>query len=138
MIEHVETSLTELRDGMVGHGVRVEEDGQGGAFVIVDDIEIGDHFAPSCFWIGFHITWADEDADIYPHFIPADVRYVGGGAAPNEHPEGDLPTAMGRGHEMPGFKLPAIQISRRSTHRNAATDSALHKLLRVIEFLRTR
>src|SRR3954447_26170283 len=104
MVEHVEAKLEELRKGMVGHGVRVQEDGDGGAFVIVDDIEIGDHFAPSRTWIGFPIVWADEDADVYPHYIDAGVGYVGAGAAPNEFPDGNLPSAMGRGAEMPGFK----------------------------------
>jgi hypothetical protein len=138
MVEHVETRLKELREGLVGSGVRVLEDGSGGAFVIVDNIEIGDHFAPSRTWIGFHITWADEDADVYPYFIDAGVRYVGDGAAPVEHPSGNLPAAMGRGGQMPGFDLPAITISRRSNRRNPETDSPLQKLLRIIEFLRTR
>jgi len=39
---------------------------------------------------------------------------------------------------MPGFELPAIQVSRRSNHRRAETDSALQKLLRILEFLRSR
>jgi hypothetical protein len=138
MVEHVETSLKDLREGMAGHGVRVEEDENGGAFVIVEDIEIGDHFAPSRSWIGFHITWADEDADVYPHYLDPALRYVGPGAAPNEHPDGNLPTPMGRGGEMPGFKIPAVVVSRRSNNRNPETDSPLHKLLRIIEFLRTR
>jgi hypothetical protein len=39
---------------------------------------------------------------------------------------------------MPGFDLPAIQVSRRSNHRNADTDTAVQKLLRITDFLRTR
>jgi hypothetical protein len=137
MVERVETSLKALQEGMAGHAVRVQEDGSGGAYVIVDDIEIGDHYAPTRSWVGFHVTFA-EDADIYPHFIDPGVRYVGPGPAPNEHPDGNLPTAMSRGQTMPGFELPAIQVSRRSNHRNGETDSPLMKLLRVIEFVRTR
>lgn len=138
MTDHVQARLEELRTGMAGHDVRVQEDENGGAFVIVDGIEIGEQFAPPRSWIGFHITWADEDADVYPHFIDPDVRYVGSGDAPNQHPDGNLPTSMTRGHEMPGFNIPAIQVSRRSNRRNSDTDSPLQKLLRVIEFLRTR
>jgi hypothetical protein len=138
MLEHVEESLQELREGMPGHDVRVLEDGSGGAYVIVDDIEIGEHFAPPRSWIGFHVTFA-EDADVYPHFIDPTVRYVGTPAsAPNQHPDGNLPTAMTRGQQMPGFNDAAIQVSRRSTNRNGDTDSPLMKLLRVIEFLRSR
>lgn len=138
MVEYVETSLKDIRLGMAGHGVRVQEDGSGGAYVIVDDVDIGDHFAPSRSWIGFHLTFA-EDADVYPHFIDPDVRYLGPPeSAPNQHPDGGLPTSMTRGHEMPGVKLAAIQVSRRSNNRNGDTDSPLMKLLRVIEFLKAR
>lgn len=99
---------------------------------------IGPCFDPASSWIGFHIVWTYSDADVYPHFIAAGVRYIGSGPAPNQHPEGNLPIALTRGATMPGFELPAIQVSRRSNHRNAETDSALQKLLRIAEFLRTR
>lgn len=138
MIDHVETGLDLLREGMAGHDVRVMEDGSGGVYVIVEEVDIGDHFMPPRSWIGFHTTWA-EDADVYPHFIDPSVRYVGpSDGAPNAFPDGNLPTAMSHGATMPGFNLPAIQISRRSNHRNAETDTPLMKLLRIVEFLRTR
>lgn len=134
----VEKAVEELIDGAPGT-VQFKEDGDGGAFVLVETIDIGDQFAPRVTWVGFHITWPYPDADVYPHFIDAGVRYVGSCSAPNQHPEGDLPAAMSRGNfEAPGFKLPAIQVSRRSNRRNAETDTALEKLLRIIEFLRTR
>src|SRR2546428_232172 len=75
MIEYVETGLDGLREGTAGRGVRVREDGSGGAYVIVDDIEIGEHFAPRRSWIGFHVTFA-EDAHVYPHFIDPHLQYV--------------------------------------------------------------
>lgn len=138
MVEYVETSLNELRNGMAGQGVRVQEDGSGGAYVIVDDIEIGDHFAPPRSWIGFHVTFS-EDADVYPHFIDPAVRYIGPPeSAPNQQPDGNLPATMSRGQQMPGFNLAAIQVSRRSNNRNGDTDSPLMKLLRVTQFLRSR
>jgi hypothetical protein len=104
----------------------------------VDGVTIGRCFDPGSSWIGFHIAWTYPDSDVYPHFIDADIRYVGSGPVPNQHPGGNLPTALTRGATMPGFELPAIQVSRRSNHRNAETDSALQKLLRIAEFLRTR
>lgn len=134
----VEAAVKELREGAGGADVRVQEDPDGGAFVILDGIHIGDCFAPPVSWIGFQITFPYPDADVYPHFIDPTVRYVGQGEATNQNPVGNLPTAMTRGAMMPGFNLPAIQVSRRSNHRNATSDSALHKLLRIIEFLRSR
>jgi hypothetical protein len=138
MKEAVEKAITDLREGLPDREVRVKPDSDGGAYVIVDGVDIGDCFAPAVTWIGFQITWACPDPDVYPHFIDPGVRYVGQGAAPNGHPDGNLPTAMSRGHVMPGFDLPAIQVSRRSNHRNAETDSPLCKLLRIIDFLKSR
>src|SRR5882724_5723924 len=119
----VEKAVEELIAGSPGAGVRFKEDDDGGAFVLAESIDIGEGFAPSVSWIGFHITWPYPDADVYPHFIDAGVRYVGKREAPNQHPDGNLPTSMTRGSFLaPGFELPAIQISRRSNRRDAETD----------------
>jgi hypothetical protein len=133
----VEKAVQEIREGLPGHSARVLEDGDGGAFVIVDGIDPGKSFSPATTWVGFHITWPYPDADVYPHFVDPELHYSGA-VAPIQHPDGNLPTAMGRGAVMPGFNIPAIQISRRSNHRNARTDSALRKLIRVIVFLQSR
>jgi hypothetical protein len=134
----VARAVEELTAGAPATGVRIQGDPDGGAYVLVDGVHIGAHFSPTASWVGFQITWSYPDADVYPHFIDAAVTYIGDGAAPNEYPEGALPTSITRGAVMPGFDLPAIQVSRRSNRRNADTDSALHKLLRIINFLRSR
>lgn len=134
----VETAIAQLRCGLPGHAIRVKEDNDGGAFVVIDDLGIGANFDPSRSWIGFHITFPYPDADVYPHFLDAAVRYVGSAPTPNTHPDGDLPTPLTRGAQMPGFDLPAIQVSRKSNHRNPDDDTALHKLLRILDFLRHR
>jgi hypothetical protein len=134
----VEAAIKALEVSGIGTGVRFEADSDGGAYVIVDNVAIGSAFEPDAPWMGFHIVWSYPDADVYPHFMDANVRYVGSGPALNQHAEGNLPTSLSRGATMGGFELPAIQISRRSNRRHAGTDSAVQKLLRVIEFLRTR
>jgi hypothetical protein len=131
-------AIEEIERAGVGTKVESLPDPDGGAFVRVHAVQIGDSFDPGHTWIAFQITWGYPDADCYPHFIAHDVKYVGSGAAPNQYPEGNLPAAMSRGARAPGFDLPAIQISRASRRRNAETDSALQKLLRIIEFLRGR
>lgn len=138
MKSEVDRALEELREGAPGSAVRHKKDGSGGAFVLVDGLFIGDCFAPTTSWVGFHVTWSYPEADVYPHFIDAGITYAGHGPAPNEHPEGPLPTSMARGQAAPGLGYPAIQVSRRSNRWNPGTDTALHKLLRVLEFLRTR
>lgn len=134
----VEAAIAEIRTGLPGHEVLVKPDPDGGAFVIVEGLAIGDQFAPPVTWIGFQITWSCPDADTYPHFIDAAVRYVGTNAAPNQYPQGNLPTSLTRGAVMPGFDRPAIQVSRRSPRRDADVDTPLEKLLRVLTFLRSR
>jgi hypothetical protein len=138
MKPEIEQGINELRLGLPGKAVRVKEDPDGGAFVIVEGLCIGSGFEPASSWVGFHMTFPYPDADVYPHFIDPAVRYTGSGPAPNQHPDGNLPTSLSRGTTMSGFEIPAIQVSRRSNRRNADTDTALHKLLRVLEFLRTR
>lgn len=132
MLAAVQTEIHALRAGLPDAEIETKDDGEGGAFVVVRDVPLGYSFEPSRSWIGFHITHACPDADIYPHFIDAAVKYVGGAETPNAHPDGDLPIAMTRGATMPGFELSAIQISRQSRRRNADTDSALRKLVRVL------
>jgi hypothetical protein len=138
MKQEVAEAIKEIERGSVGGTVSWEPDEDGGAYVRVDDVALGQSFSPSRTWIAFHITWAYPDADCYPHFIASEIRYVGKGPSPNEHPGGNLPTSMTRDAVVPGSNTPAIQVSRRSNHRNADTDSALQKLLRVVEFLRSR
>jgi hypothetical protein len=138
MKPEVEKALEELATGLPGAKIESKEDPDGGAFVLLDGIDIGSSFEPASSWIAFHITFSYPDADVYPHFIDQLVKYVGDGPTPNEHPDGNLPNSMTRGATAPGFERPAIQVSRSSKRRNAETDSALQKLLRVIEFLRSR
>ena len=126
-----------IREAFVGHDVHVQEDDSGGACVIVDHIEIGENFAPPRSWVGFHITYV-EDADVYPHFIDPNVKYIGpADRATAPHPDGNLPAAMARAQTMPGFDLPAISISRKTNNRSD-TDTPVAKLYRVIAFLRSR
>jgi len=134
----VGAALAELRDSFSDAEVSVIEDSDGGTFVMVEPVFIGSTFSPSSTWIGFHITFPYPEADVYPHFIGAEVKYVGDGPAPNQHPDGNLPTALSRGQMMPGFEKPAIQISRRTKSVDPETSTAAHKLRRILEFLRTR
>jgi hypothetical protein len=134
MKQAVVDAVKELVEGLPDSTVTAVEDSDGGAFVLVEPIDVGSRFAPSETWVGFHITFSYPEADVYPHFIDAGVKYVGEGPTPNQHPDGDLPTALSRGQALPHFDRAAIQISRRS--KNPGT--ALYKLRRVIDFLKTR
>jgi hypothetical protein len=64
----VQDAVTELRSGLPDSQLRVLDDPDGGAFVVVDAVQIGSNFVPSSSWVGFQITFAYPDSDVYPHF----------------------------------------------------------------------
>src|SRR4051794_16968893 len=102
MKEKVEQAIAELGAAGLGSAIEIKEDPDGGAYVILEGLKIGEVWNPIESWIGFHITFPYPDADVYPHFTAAGLRYIGEGETPNQSPDGDLPMAMTRGATMPG------------------------------------
>jgi len=117
-IEDIRSTFSELR-------IEADPDGSGGAFVTVHDVSLGAPYSQAETWIGFQITFQYPYADVYPHFVRADLSRLDG------RPLGEgLGGAQFRGQ-------PATQISRRSNKLNPATDTAVLKLLKVLQWLRT-
>lgn len=137
MTDAVAQAIAQLGVAFPDCSVTHEEDGDGGAYVIIDGVDIGESFAPRITWIGFRITYPYPESDVYPLFIDATATYHGDRPTPNQHADGNLPVPMTRGAEMPGFKKAAVQVSRRSNRRDANTDTAAHKVLRVLDVLRS-
>lgn len=101
----------------------IKEDGQGGAMVIVDPVPLGEPYAQTDTWVGFHITHLYPQADVYPHHVRRDLARSDGqglGAATSTS------TFAGRD---------SIQLSRRGNRWNAERDTALLKLGRVMDWL---
>jgi hypothetical protein len=133
----VEEAITEIRKHFVGASVLVGPDGQGGACVIVDSVELGASFEQGQTWIGFHITHFCPYADVYPHFIRGDLSrrdksalgqgFSGGHTFP-------LPGVV-TDKSMPGRS--AVQVSRRANRRDAesALETPLIKALKVLRWL---
>jgi len=122
----VSAAVEEIRGAFPQSVVIAQDDGSGGAYVTVEAMSLGDLYVQADSWIGFRITFQYPCADIYPHFVRSDLARKDG------RPLGD---GMGGGHVFLG--RPAVQISRRSNRLNPATDTALLKLLKVLEWLRT-
>ncbi len=104
----------------------IREDGQGGAVLVGRDVRLGGVWEQQSTWVGFRIPFSYPYADIYPHFVRGDLRRSDG-------------AGLGEALSTTTFEeMPAVQISRRSTRRDPAVETALIKLLKVIEWLRTR
>ncbi len=101
----------------------VREDGQGGALVIVEPVPLGPPYVQTSTWIGFHVTHLHPQADIYPHHVRGDLSRRDS-------------AALGSGTSPSSFEgRPSIQLSRRSNRRDAAMDTALLKMQRVVSWL---
>lgn len=122
----VAQAIEEIRCTFEGCGVEVEADGSGGAFVVVTGISLGCPYVQAEIWIGFHITFQYPYADVYPHFTNADLARSNG-------------TGLGEGFGLGSFQgRPAMQISRRSNRLNPQTDTAALKLLKVVQWMKSR
>ena len=131
MTAAVQQAIEEIRAAFPGHKVDVEPDADGGAYVKVHDLVLGDKYEPSVSWLAFRITFQYPFADIYPHFcIPTlkriDGRSLGDGFNLNNQWQTSKATE------------PAILLSRRSNRLNPETDTAALKLAKVLDWIRSR
>ena len=124
MKQDVANAIEELKLAFPSAQVCSREDGSGGAYVIVEDVVIGDRFRPSSTWIGGHITALYPYADIYPLFMGDDVRRVDGVAF-------EAPVTPG----VQFLDRTALQISRRNNHTQNYPQTAVAKFLKVLHFL---
>ena len=117
------------RDGRSSSGAPIEalEDGDGGAYVTIDEVSLaGGPYKQTATWLGFHVTHTCPYADVYPHFVRPDLSRNDG-------------NALGEGMSLGTFRnKPAVQISRRSNKRDAATETAAIKALKVMRWLISR
>lgn len=119
------TAVEQLREQFPDNSMTATSDGTGGVTVILDDITPGSPYVESTTWLGFHITAAYPDADVYPHFVGRLQRTDG------------QPHGLGFA-EVDWHGRPALQLSRRSNQWNRATDTAALKALKVMTWLGSR
>jgi hypothetical protein len=124
--EAVAAALDEIREAFPEAAVSVREDGDGGAFVIVEPLDPGAPYLQRETWVGFHITFQYPFADVYPHFVRSDLVRVDG-------------QVLGEATSPGSFDdRPAIQLSRRSNRLNPNSDTAALKLVKVLAWLSSR
>ncbi len=124
LTDEVRKAIQELRASFADHHVDVEEDGQGGAYVTVHDLDFGARLSPARGWLGFIVGFHYPAADVYPLFGP-----------PLTMADGSTLTGPFQGAKW--RDKPSTQISRRSNARRDEVDTAATKLTKVLEWLRT-
>ncbi len=123
----VREAIEQIARAYSDHDTEVLGEPQGGAWVLVHDLDVGERVVPSRSWIGFGIAFQYPYTDVYPHFLVPDLAFADGRPfAPPLNP----------GQLMPGFNRSATMLSRRSSNWSPATDTALLKLQRILAFLR--
>lgn len=125
MTPSVRTAIEGLKKAFPNCPLTVlSEDGQGGAFVVLEDVELGEKFAPQRTWFGAHLPASLPYADIYPLFIGDNVKRA------------DSAALVGPFSPVPWQNRPAIQVSRRN-NRFQVGHTAASKFVKVIEFVRS-
>lgn len=124
MNQTVATAIHELELAFPSSTVTSRDDGNGGAYVIVESVTIGPKYDPSLTWFGGHIPALYPYADIYPMFIDASVRRTNGMPFTG-------PITSGGQFE----KRPALQVSRINNQTQNYPQKAVAKFLKVQHFL---
>ncbi|MGW3507055.1 hypothetical protein [Streptomyces sp. NPDC000994] len=100
-------------------------DGTGGVYVLIDQVDVGPIYAPSTTWLGFQLSAAYPDADVYPHYTGLLTRSDG-----QRHCDAiQQVTWQGRPDQT------VLQISRRSNRWNPSVDTAVNKAARILAWL---
>ena len=124
--EAVARAIEEIRMTFSEHRVDSVEDGQGGARVTVHDVDYGQQYRPARSWIGFAITFQYDASDCYPHLVDGGLARVDG-----------QPLGAGFGSST-WNGAQATQVSRRSNGWRPGVDTAAGKLIKVLEWIRSR
>lgn len=124
MRAEVASAIEELRRQFSAATLTVREDGQGGAYVIIEPICLGPKYRPEETWFGFQIPAQYPYADIYPVFIAGNVVRANGIA---------FTAPVTPGHQFEG--RPAIQVSRRNSAAQSGAQKVATKILKVVDFL---
>lgn len=126
MKPEVSKAVEQIRRHFAESTVDVKDDGQGGAYVRVNPVDFGPTYTEQTrrTWIAFKIGHDYPFSDVYPHHVRRDLARADGHA----HPAG-----FGNA-SAEGWGMESVQLSRRSNRRDAGLETALLKLLKVIDW----
>ena len=121
MLPEVASAVEELRVNFPDSPVTALDDGEGGAYVLIEDVPVPGGYTVDKTWIGFRVTYLYPNADVYPHFVRPDLTRLDGkqlALSPS--------TFNGR---------PALQLSRRSNRWDPSHDTATLKLQKILAWM---
>jgi hypothetical protein len=121
LLPAVSDAIDEVRANFADQTVVSREDGEGGAYVIVEDVSLTAGYSVDRTWVGFRITFTYPNADVYPHYVRGDLVRLDGRPMPF-----GATSFEGR---------PALQVSRKSNRWDPRTDTAAIKLQKVLAWL---
>ena len=125
MLPYVEQAIEEIRRAFAGSALTVEEDGGGGAYVIVESVDLGERYRPNISWMGGHLSPQLPYADVYPLYIGGDIERADQQA---------LQPPITRGHQFRGRA--AVQVSRRTNRLDPQVQTPVLKFQKVLHYLR--
>lgn len=128
----VEAVIADLRAVYGGDHVLMIPDGQGGAWVEIDQVELGEAYIQPTTFLVFLLPFNLPGADIYPMFVRDDLARSDG----RQLGDGLQRTTL----SWPGqpSQRPVVQVSRRTRGGAFTVQSAVQKTEKVLEWLRNR
>jgi hypothetical protein len=125
MLSPVAHAIEQIRLAFAPSAVTVDDDGSGGAYVIVEVVDLGPKFVPQHSWLGGHLTAQTPYSDVYPIYGGGELLRADG--RPFQPP-------LSLGHQFRG--RPALQISRRSNRLDPQLQTPALKFSKVLHYLR--
>jgi hypothetical protein len=128
----VSSAIATLRAGYGENQIRVVADGQGGAWVEILSVELGPPYLQDTTFVVFLLPFNLPGADIYPLFVRDDLARHDG-------------AVLGDGLQRTTLSWPGqpaqravVQISRRTRRGAFASQTAMQKIEKVLEWLRNK
>jgi hypothetical protein len=132
MKQAVQAAVAAIIEAYGAGNVRAVPDGQGGAWVEVTGVALGQTYTQDSTFALCLLPFNLPDADVYPLFVRHDlIRRDGGGLG-----EGFSTTSV----SWPGEQQPtsATQVSRRTRRNEFTRQTPLQKINKVLDWVRTR
>ncbi len=131
MKEAVEEALADIK-AAYGGSVRAVSDDQGGAWIEIPEVDLGATYRERTSFVICLLPFNLPNADVYPLFVRHDLaRADGSGLC-----DGFAATSL----NWPGQpnQRPVIQVSRRTRRSDFTRQTALQKIDKVLDWIRTR